>query len=78
MQNPAERNKFVLGLQRMYNSDVFTEKTIFRWFTDERAKGVGKKGSEDMLSLRNASQKLITWLEEADEDSSEEEENDEE
>jgi translation initiation factor eIF-2B subunit epsilon len=78
VQNPAERNKFVLGLQGMYNSDVFTEKTIFRWFADERAKGVGEKGSEDMLSLRNASQKLITWLEEADEDSSEEEESDEE
>jgi translation initiation factor eIF-2B subunit epsilon len=63
----------------MYNSDVFTEKTmIFRWFADDRAMEVGEKGSEDMLSFRNASQKLITWLEEADEDSSEEEESHEE
>ena len=77
-QSPAERNKFVLGLQGMYNSDVFTEKTIFTWFEDERSKGVGEKGVEDMISLRNAAQKLVTWLKEADEDSDEEEESDEE
>ena len=77
-QSLAERNKFVLGLQGMYNSDVFTEKTIFTWFEDERSKGVGEKAVEDMLSLKNAAQKLVTWLNEADEDSDEEEESDEE
>ena len=77
-QSAAERNKFVLGLQGMYNADVFTERTIFKWFGDERSKGVGEKGVEGMLSLRNAAQKLVTWLEEADEDSDEEEESDDE
>ena len=77
-QSQAERNKFVLGLQGMYNSDVFSEKTIFRWFEGDLSKGIGDKWAVDMLSLRNAAQKLITWLEEAEEDSEEEAESDEE
>jgi len=66
----AKRGKggFVKGLQSLYDVDCLEEEAIFRWFGDERAKGVGEKWGEEMATLRKSAEKFVTWLEEADEE----------
>ena len=68
-EGSAKRQDFVWGLQKLYDVDVLTEEGIFKWFNDERAKGVGEKWGEDMMTMRNAAQNFITWLQEAEEES---------
>jgi translation initiation factor eIF-2B subunit epsilon len=68
----ADRRRFVLGLQRLYEADVLEEGSILRWAEDKRASGVGEKWSEDMAALRKSADGFITWLKEAEEESDEE------
>jgi hypothetical protein len=65
----AKKEDFVWGLQKLYDVDVLSEESIFKWFEDKRANGVGEKWAEDMATMRNAAQKFITWLQEAEEES---------
>ena len=64
--------KFVRALQDFYDADVLEEDKIIRWYGDERAKGSGDKWGTDMLAVRDSAEKLVTWLEEAEEESDEE------
>jgi transcription termination factor NusB len=66
------RQAFVVGLQGLYQVDVLEEEVIFKWFEDQKAKGVGEKWGEDMLALRNYAEKFVTWLKEAEEENDEE------
>ena len=67
----VERKGFVVGLQALYQVDILEEDVILKWFDDERSKGVGEKGEEAMLALRNSAEKFVTWLKEAEEESDE-------
>ena len=67
----AERKGFVIGLQALYQADISEEERIFKWFEDKRSKGVGEKMGEEMAALRNAAEKFVTWLKEAEEESDE-------
>jgi hypothetical protein len=65
----AKKEDFVWGLQKLYDVDILSEESILKWFKDKRALGVGEKWVEDTATMRNAAQKFITWLQEAEEES---------
>ena len=67
----TEARAFVMGLQALFQVDAAEEDVIFRWLEDKRAKGVAEKWGEDMLALRNSTEKFVTWLREAEEESDE-------
>ena len=56
-------------LQKLYELDVLEEDGILAWWADERA-----AQSEEMEAVREKSKVLIDWLEEAEEESDEEDE----
>ncbi|KAI9316229.1 nucleotide-diphospho-sugar transferase [Dichotomocladium elegans] len=68
-------NKLFLGiLQLLYDLDVVEEESILKWYTSDASKST----SPAELSLREKATKFINWLQEAEEESSEEEDSDDE
>ena len=60
---------FLRGLQELYQADLLDEDVIFKWFDDERSKGVGERWCEDMVVLRKKGEEFVNWLRTAEEES---------
>lgn len=62
-------NRLFLGiLQVLYDMDVVEEDSILKWYATDAS----KSGSAAELALRERASKFINWLQEAEEESSEE------
>ncbi len=59
-------------LQQLYNLDVLEEDGILAWWEDERA-----ADGENMTTVKERCRVLVEWLENADEEDSDEESEDE-
>ena len=59
---------FIPALRLLYDDDVVEEDAIFKWYGSERSKQLGVASS----SLRDKATAIIRWLEEAEEEDSDE------
>lgn len=68
--DPAKAGSLLAALfQHMYDLDILEEEGIVGWWGDERS----KEGDESMGAVRDKCKVLVEWLENADEESSDEE-----
>jgi translation initiation factor eIF-2B subunit epsilon len=59
---------FIPALRLLYDDDVVEEDAIFKWYGSERSKQLGNSAT----LLREKATAIIKWLEEAEEEDSDE------
>jgi translation initiation factor eIF-2B subunit epsilon len=60
---------FIPSLRLLYEDDVVEEDAIFKWYNSDRSKQLGSSAT----SLREKATAMIKWLEEAEEEESDDE-----
>jgi translation initiation factor eIF-2B subunit epsilon len=60
---------FIPALRLLYDDDVVEEDAIFKWYSSDRSKQLGPSSS----MLRDKASVVIRWLQEAEEEDSDEE-----
>jgi translation initiation factor 5 len=76
-QLPARAREVPAVLKTLYDEDLVDEKIFVAWFNKSTAAGALGVGAEEAAAVRAAAKRFVDWLEEAEEDSDEDDSDEE-